>query len=223
MHRIIRPNSDGPLLTTLPGQTQPLNDDILVYSKLCPVPGAERLRVSEFTDLQRLRRLLRDGCEGHMITPFVFRAHEGGQIVAENSGLEGFIFSQRRFEEQFGAKASEAHTADYFIYVASVLEGEGYGAKLLSNVKHLASSDLSQSQKHRTLVELVRAQVETWRKEVENIDHARWARHVRAYQVFPRTFNLDGFREAHGNRHSTARQPEQVLQRRHWARSRCHA
>jgi glycosidase len=197
VHRLIRPDSHGHVVSADANHVKASNDDALVNSKLCPVPGTERLRVSQFTDLQRLRRLLRDGCEGHTIEPFIFRAHDTGRVVAENSGLEGFVFSQRKFEEQFGVKASEAHTTDYFIYVASVLEGEGYGHTLLKKVRELASSELARPEKHRALIDLVRTQVETWREEVRQLDCALWARHVRAYQVFPRTFNIDGFRQIH--------------------------
>jgi hypothetical protein len=198
VHRIIRPDSEGHVFSAAADRSEPLNDDALVNSKLCPIPGAERLRVSQFSDLQRLRRLLRDGCEGHIIEPFIFRVQDTALVVAENSGLEGFVFSQRKFEERFGSKASEAHTTDYFIYVASVLEGEGYGHILLKKVRQLASSELPLPEKHRALIDLVRTQVSTWREEVKQLDSALWARHVRAYQVFPRTFNIDGFREIHG-------------------------
>ncbi len=197
MHKIIRPDSQGHVFSAAANRSEPINDDPLVNSKLCSLLGTERLRVSQFTDLQRLRRLLRDGCEGHMIEPFIFRDPRGGAVAAENSGLEGFVFSQRKFAEQFGVKASEAHTSDYFIYVASVLEGEGYGHKLLKKVRELASADLPRHEKHHALIDLVGTQVNSWRAEVKQLDHALWARHVRAYQIFPRTFNLEGFREAH--------------------------
>ncbi len=198
MHTIIRPGREGDLFSATPNRLDPLNNDALANSKLCPLPGVERLRVLNFTDLQNLRRLLRDGCAGHAIDPFIFRAHDNGDVIAENSGLEGFVFSQKAFEQRFGTSASEQHTNDYFIYLVSVLRGESRGRILIERVRELASSRLSQPEKHRALINLVQAQVETWREEVNQLDRALWARHVRAYQVFPRTFNIDGFREIHG-------------------------
>lgn|GEM_PF-952141 len=197
MDTIIRPGSTGFSRLISENHGDVVCKDSLVNSKLCSIPGTDRTRVSQFTDLQRIRRLLRDGCEGHTIAPFIFRSREGHTLVAENSGLEGFVFSQKRFEERSGTQASEAHTTDYLIYIAKVLDGESYGHQLLTQIRDLATSDKDRSEKHRSLINLVQEYVDTWRDEAKGLDQALWARHVRAYQIFPRTFNIDGFRRAH--------------------------
>lgn len=171
--------------------------DAIISAKVCSVPAVNHLRCLHFTKLQLIRRLLRDGCEDHQVKPFIFHGPSGERLVAENSGLEGFIFAQRKFEQTFGKAASVALHQFYSMYLNHVLQGEELGRSLLAQIQEISKSKDSAEAKHDLLVELTRQKTEAWRNEVRNLDSSLWARHVRAYQVFPRTFNLQGFREAY--------------------------
>jgi glycosidase len=173
--------------------------DRLADAKICPVPGAGRERLKMFLDLQAMRRILRDGCEGHLVEPFKFWSSNGALQVAENSGLEGFLFSRAKFEQRYGKTESIQHTKDYFSYCLTILEGESLGRKLANNIRALYSRPGSLQEKHDALLTMVEESVERWRDDVFNLDAARWSRHLRARQVFIRAEDVTGHRKVYGN------------------------
>jgi hypothetical protein len=133
-----------------------------------------------------------------MVKPFEFYRGTDRCLVAENSGLEGFVFSQKRFEQRFGKDASVAHFDDYVAYVSRVLEGEALGHALLVDVHRIAAASASLEQRHDDLIERIRAQTEAWRNEVSRLAPALWGKHARSYQIFHRALNQAGFEEAYG-------------------------
>jgi hypothetical protein len=132
------------------------------------------------------------------VKPFEFcRGHERC-LVAENSGLEGFVFSQKRFELQYGKEASVAHFDDYVAYLSHVLEGETLGQSLLGEVNRIARAAASMEQRHDELITIVQTQTDAWRDEVSRLAPALWGKHARSYQLFHRALNQPGFEEAYG-------------------------
>lgn len=184
-------------LPSLP-ESEHRGEDGIASAKVSPIPGLNRLRCTQFFRTKAIRRLLRDGCENQVVKPFVFHAPSGGSVVAENSGLEGFVHAQRRFQDRFGAPASERLFEHYVKYLEHVLGGEPMGCSLVSQVKEVQSSGFPLQERHSRLIEVVRSNTEQWRSKLKELDGALWSRHLRAYQIFPRTFNVEGFREAYG-------------------------
>jgi len=184
-------------LRKLPTPLAPAEDGIAT-AKVSPLPGFSSLRCSNFGKLQAIRRLLRDGCEDHQVKPFVFTIGAKQELVSENSGLEGFIHAQERFEKRVGVQASHALFPHYVAYIERVLEGEALGRALLADVQGISQSSDALAVKHDRLLGIVREKTEEWRAAVLKLDGALWARHLRAYQLFPRTFNIPGFRDLYG-------------------------
>lgn len=174
-----------------------LADDAIARSKVSSVPGMDHVRQLQYSRLVAHRRLLRDGCEDHLVKPFEFYRAGERCLVAENSGLEGFVFSQRRFEERYGKESSVAHFDHYVAYLCRVLQGEALGQSLLDDVCRIAGMSASIEQRHDCLLDAVRSQTEEWRREVGILDSALWGRHARLYQVFHRALNQTGFEEAY--------------------------
>jgi hypothetical protein len=174
-----------------------LSNDAIVRSKVSSVPGMDHVRQLRYARLIAHRRLLRDGCEDHLVKPFEFYKAGERCLVAENSGLEGFVFSQRRFEARYGNEASVAHFDHYVAYLCRVLEGEALGQSLLEEVYRIAGMSASVERRHDELLLAVRLQTDEWRREVDNLDSALWGKHARLYQVFHRALNPSGFEEAY--------------------------
>jgi hypothetical protein len=158
----------------------------------------DHVRQLAYARLVACRRLLRDGCEDHLVKPFEFYRGTERCLVAENSGLEGFVFSQRRFEQRYGKNASVAHFDHYIAYLSRVLEGEALGDALSKEIHRIAAASASVEQRHDELLAAVRNQTEAWRKEVAVLAPSLWGKHARSYQVFYRALNQPGFEEAYG-------------------------
>jgi hypothetical protein len=171
--------------------------DAIVRSKVCPVPGMDRVRQLNYGRLTAFRRLLRDGCEDHLVKPFEFYRDGARALVAENSGLEGFVFSQKRFEQRCGHEASVAHFDHYVAYLSRVLEGEAFGQSLLKTVHRIAGASASLKRRHDDLIAAVCSETESWRSQVYDLDAALWGKHARSYQLFHRALNKPGFEETY--------------------------
>lgn len=174
-----------------------LAGDAIARSKVCSVPGMDHVRQQTYARLIACRRLLRDGCEDHVVKPFEFYRGKERCLVAENSGLEGFVFSQTRFERQYGKDSSVAHFDHYVAYLSRVLEGEALGQSLLIEVHRIAGTSATLEQRHDDLMDAVRTRTQAWRREVSALAPALWGKHARSYQVFHRALNQPGFEETY--------------------------
>lgn len=157
-------------------------------------------RELRFQELQELKRILRHGTiepDGQKILPFVFYSN-GTDIVAETAGLEGFLFSEKRFRAQFGEQASAQLVDDYIRYVSNLLRGANSTEAASETICRIGLARLSAAEKHKLFITFLSGYVEELREQVRTLDPAQWSHWSRTYHVFVRAFNLQGRRAAFG-------------------------
>ena len=145
---------------------------------------------------QELKTILRHGgLENHSkILPFRFRS----DYAAEASGLEGFRFTLMKFIEQFGQEASVAMLPHYFKYVRATLAGISGTKQAREKLAEIERAKASQEEKHDRFIQFICEYTEALRAEISRLDPAQACHQLRTYQVFVRSANLAGMREAFG-------------------------
>jgi hypothetical protein len=159
-------------------------------------------RLKQHQDLTELKRILRHGTnepDGQPIRPFQFRGASGEVLLtAEAAGLEGFVFSERKFSERFGAPTSQALLGNYFHYTLSLLNGAAKTQEPRQMIEGIRDSHGTPEQRYTDFIAYIRAYVGGLQSKVAKLDQANWSLSTRMYHVFVRAFNLDGWRAAHG-------------------------
>ena len=149
-----------------------------------------------------LRAVLGQGTQdkhGHQITPFVFHVadHPDETFSARNAGLEGFVYSKREIETDLGPAAILHHLEEYFDYLDTLLSpaaGIAEVAALQEQLKELRGSNLSPKEKNARLGRVLGNAVSTLQTSLRAMSPSSWMRTARVYEIFPRAFNLGGWR-----------------------------
>ena len=152
-----------------------------------------------FQELMHLREVMSTGRleNGRFdLSPFSFRSKDGEYFLAQDTGLEGFLFTKKDLESRFGAEAFLHHIDDYFNYLDQILLPLAWTEPFRQRLQALRESGDAPAEKNAKLNEAIEAYVEALRREIINRDAARWARGARIYEIFPRAYNLRGRREA---------------------------
>jgi hypothetical protein len=167
--------------------------------------GAPRNTIPARTDtgyqrLQQLRSLLSLGTpksDGAMIGPFTFRAGSGS-YTAPTGGLEGFVYGEEKAAAALGADSIRHHLQDYGRYLDDLLSPIPWAAEARKNIKAILSGPASDAAKYDALMAFVRQYTGILQRQVAASDKSRWVREARIYEVFPRAFNLAGWRASQG-------------------------
>ncbi|MBI4249647.1 MAG: hypothetical protein HY611_09100 [Elusimicrobia bacterium] len=151
-----------------------------------------------FQELMHLREVMSTGRleNGRFdLSPFAFRSKDGENFLAQDAGLEGFLFTKKDLESRFGAEAFLHHIDDYFNYLDQILLPLAWTEPFRQRLQALRESGDTAAEKNAKLNDAIEAYVEALRREITKRDAARWARGARIYEIFPRAYNLRGRRE----------------------------
>ena len=155
---------------------------------------------SGYQRLQQLRSLLSLGTpksDGTMIGPFTFRAGSGS-CTAPAAGLEGFVYGEEKAAAALGQDAIRHHLQDYGRYLDDLLAPIPWASEARKNIKALLCGPGSDAAKYDTLMAFVRQYTGILQQQAAASDKSRWVREARIYEVFPRAFNLPGWRASQG-------------------------
>lgn len=144
------------------------------------------------------KQILRDGKPGDTVStlPFKFEPINGAAIIAQNAGLEGFLFTEDRAARLFG-RSSLWHHASHYIEYLQHLFGDAQHCRLSGELDQIQQSTASAQEKYDAVMRWARNVALRLRQRVKDNDGAIWVRKSRINEIFPRVFNLDGFRAAH--------------------------
>jgi hypothetical protein len=166
-----------------------------------PVDTSLTERLLQHHSLTELKRILRHGTEdldGRRILPFGFIAPNQEVLNAEASGLEGFVFTERKFCARFGRAASEALIQHYFRYSLSLLNGARQTQAAQLEIQAIRDSSDPAPKQYERFITFLRAYVDGLRDQVRALDKAHWSHWSRMYHIFTRAFDLPEWRALHG-------------------------
>lgn len=153
-------------------------------------------------ELNEINRILRHGTNepnGKPIYPYQFRGEHGHILrVAEAAGLEGFIFSEKKFSAKFGEEASVAQLQNYFQYTLTLLNGARKTQNAREQIQQIRNSNDTPNKKYSELISFLRSYVSDLQRMVLLMDQAHWSLSARMYHIYIRPFNLSQWRATQG-------------------------
>jgi glycosidase len=170
----------------------------LVYDGATPRYGA----LSASASIREAKDLLAYGSsslDGGEVWPFHFKFKDGGEAVAQGSGLEGFVYAEREIARTKGAGQLVHHVQDYVRYLDTVLASVSWAEDARDYIRQIDASISDPGEKYDAIMNFVRDYTAQLKESVRKADRAAWARSARIYEFFPRAYNLEGKRNARGS------------------------
>jgi len=159
---------------------------------------------SRHADLLRavLSRGTQNG-QGQRVNSFVFHiaGRQDEMFSARNAGLEGFTYSKHEIESDLGPSAILHHLGQYFEYLDALLSPAREipaVAGLQARAAALRGAKLSDAKKNAQLQNILEDGIKTLQGEFRAAQPSSWMQKTRVYEIFPRAFNLEGWRAWRG-------------------------
>ncbi|HVC08561.1 MAG TPA: alpha-amylase family glycosyl hydrolase [Elusimicrobiota bacterium] len=147
--------------------------------------------------------------QGQRVNPFVFHVagRQDEMFSARNAGLEGFAYSKREIESDLGPSSILHHLGQYFEYLDALLSPAREipsVAGLQARVNALRGAKLNAAAKNTQLQNLLEDGIKTLQEEFRAARPSSWMQKARVYEIFPRAFNLEGWRAWRGRPQSSS-------------------
>jgi glycosidase len=156
---------------------------------------------SPYEQVKERKDLLRFGATEDLsespLKPFKYSVN-GAEYIAQNSGLEGFIFTTRKLEEHFGKEALLHHVDDFTQYVEKLFSGSSWSELAQSTIAEYKLSEALPEKKYDYLMNFATDYTRALRSLVRNEDPSFWMHDTKIYQFFPRQYDLYARRESLG-------------------------
>jgi len=146
--------------------------------------------------------------QGQRVNPFVFHVAGKQDVMfsARNAGLEGFTYSKHEIESDLGPSAILHHLGQYFEYLDALLSPAreiSSVAALQTRVGALRDAKLGAAKKNAQLQNLLENGIKTLQEDFRAAQPSSWMQKARVYEIFPRAFNLEGWRAWRGRPRSS--------------------
>ena len=169
----------------------------LIYDGAAPRYGV----LASSDEFREARDILAHGTtqlDGGEVWPFHFKFRDGGDVVAQGAGLEGFVYAEREISRTKGTEQVVHHVDDYVRYLNALLAPVSWADDARREIMRIDGSISDPRAKYDALMNFVRDYTEQLKKGIKKADRAAWVRSARIYEFFPRAYNLEGKRASRG-------------------------